>query len=64
MNQALRFAYGAAAGRAFAAPGLAAPLHFVTMPFAPYAYPGLDGRPAGPLVELLHAACAESRPGQ
>lgn len=60
MNQVLRFAYWAGAGLAFAAPGLAAPLHFVTKPFAPYAYAGPDGRPAGPLVELLHAACAEA----
>ena len=60
MNQALRLACLVAAGLAFGAPGLAAPLHFVTKPFAPYAYTGLDGRPAGPLVELLHAACAEA----
>lgn len=45
-----------------AAPLQAAPptLHFATKPFAPYAYAGADGRAAGPLVELLHAACAEA----
>ncbi|MDR7335447.1 transporter substrate-binding domain-containing protein [Roseateles asaccharophilus] len=33
-------------------------LKFVTKPFAPYTQAGPDGRPAGPLVELLQAACA------
>lgn len=33
-------------------------LRFVTEPFAPYNYE-VEGRPAGPMVDLLNAACAE-----
>jgi polar amino acid transport system substrate-binding protein len=45
-----------------AAPLQAAPptLHFATKPFAPYAYADANGRAAGPLVELLQAACADT----
>lgn len=34
-------------------------LRFVTKQFPPYAYTGPDGRPAGPMVALLQAACAQ-----
>lgn len=36
-------------------------VHFVTKPFAPYTEAGPGGRAAGPLVELLNAACAKVR---
>jgi polar amino acid transport system substrate-binding protein len=62
MYQTARLALIAAVGAIVAAPGRTAPttMHFVTKAFAPYAYAAPDGRPAGPMVELLHAACAEA----
>ncbi|CAM3703344.1 substrate-binding periplasmic protein [Roseateles saccharophilus] len=33
------------------------PMRFVTEPFPPYTF-AIDGRPAGPMVEVLQAACA------
>jgi len=36
-------------------------LQFVTKQFPPYAYSGPEGRPAGPMVDLLFAACARAQ---
>jgi len=36
-------------------------LQFVTKQFPPYAYSGPEGRPAGPMVDLLFAACAKAQ---
>ncbi|MBV8501289.1 MAG: transporter substrate-binding domain-containing protein [Paucibacter sp.] len=35
-------------------------MHFVTKQFPPYAYAGSNGQAAGPMVELLFAACAKA----
>jgi len=36
------------------------PLRLVTRQFPPYSFAGADGQPAGPMVELLRAACVEA----
>lgn len=60
MRHGLRFVLLTLLGALSATPGLAIPttMHFVTKPFAPYSHAGPDGRAAGPMVDLLSAACA------
>lgn len=39
--------------------GAQAPMRFVTEPFPPYTYAGPEGHAAGPMADVLQAACAK-----